>query len=1112
MDFQVQTQHEPPARPIPADAANPPANHSLKSRRRTSLPSSVQTTDSRPKKRTPNYIRTQSASPQIISSLIDQLSAISIPAHNHFENLLVGYDSGLPVSANASIHTQSERNSLAGHDGGSVDQAPYYNAIRGQNELYPDDACEPPVIRTSKPPSGLSPLTAPKKKDKPHSLSSYMGRSGGSSASIHSTHSNRSASSFGNISIEAAPPKHAPSESNRSSAESKRSAKGHRSLMYMSSRERLRQKETERKRATIHTLEDFSSPDSPRKAAFQLFPYEDTIKEEPFVKDEPRAPSSESSRFAQRYSSRNTSPRRIRLNLVDSPSGDSPSDKGLIPERGSSLRHTGSPPRKSKKAHADERSRQKSRKTDMVPEEDEKMDQESAMKEKILKELEHEENEVAQRIRELKEQKMRRDILAGKMPVDDTDAGATPPNVPRVSSIPSPEHSPASSVSSVSEVRVQDLTKAHKVLGISVQSTPTEKRTEKLPEKSVIRESESTVSPQTRSVRHSRHRSLTVNDGDDFTPLPIDYALALQRLEESAPISPGLGPPRSKSPLPSSASIASTKRTMSGSETTTPKRASSAAVGGRSAIGRRAATGSATMGSTGNVPTHKHSSSVTDGAMSRLSSNSRSASEEIATRHHSMQVSPTPASNSLQLQRRRTLTKKRWSHPDLPAKAEKEHNDKMERSEAKVVATAVQSLPYPPIEERPVSLDSIDIDVQAYLNSSRLSQKIRHPQTGRIISFSEVGDPHGYAIFVCVGMGLTRYVMAFYDQLAATLKLRLITPDRPGIGGSQVDPNGTPLSWPDDVLVICQALKISKFSLLAHSAGAVYALATSLRMPQHIRGRVHLLAPWIPPSQMAPIGISQDSPPTQQLPRSQRFLRALPPSLLKVANSTFLSATSASLQRTGPKNSPKTRRKSMAPQPVQPQQPRPSMKDDRRHSMMMMDQILPNASSLTLTSPADPNYEQTKRMQEALTLAERERQHAFDERLTFAIWDRATANANPATDLIVCLETKQSIGFRYEDINRPVVIHHGSKDSRVPADNVRWLGRLMRKCEVRILEGEQHGLMASAQVMGNVLTEMASDWEEWTSIVNQKPMNPDQRTVSRRRTTEKLRSQLSFTA
>lgn len=252
---------------------------------------------------------------------------------------------------------------------------------------------------------------------------------------------------------------------------------------------------------------------------------------------------------------------------------------------------------------------------------------------------------------------------------------------------------------------------------------------------------------------------------------------------------------------------------------------------------------------------------------------------------------------------------------------------------------------------------------------------------------------------------------------------------------------------------------------------------------------------------MAPIGIGRDSPPTQQLPRSQRFLRALPVSLLRVANSTFLSGTSASLQRTGPKSSPRTRRKSVAPQTMTSTEtppPRPLLKDNRRESMLMMDQVLPNASSLTLTMSNTVDPAREKARLEALSLAERERQRAFDERLTFAIWDRATRNANPATDLIVCLETKQPIGFRYEDINRPVVIHHGSKDSRVPVDNVRWLGKLMRKCEVRVLDGEQHGLMASAQVMGNVLTEMAADWEDWTAVVKQASVS-DLRSLARRK-------------
>lgn len=124
--------------------------------------------------------------------------------------------------------------------------------------------------------------------------------------------------------------------------------------------------------------------------------------------------------------------------------------------------------------------------------------------------------------------------------------------------------------------------------------------------------------------------------------------------------------------------------------------------------------------------------------------------------------------------------------------------------------------------------------------------------------------------------------------------------------------------------------------------------------------------------------------------------------------------------------------------------------------------------------------------QTALESEERERQMDYDNRLTHKIWELATTNANPAVDLLVCLERQQPIGFRYVDITRNVVIHHGSRDTRVPVDNVRWLGQTMRRCEVRVLEGEGHGLMASATVMGNVLMEIAKEWEDWMTLVQGK--------------------------
>jgi len=142
--------------------------------------------------------------------------------------------------------------------------------------------------------------------------------------------------------------------------------------------------------------------------------------------------------------------------------------------------------------------------------------------------------------------------------------------------------------------------------------------------------------------------------------------------------------------------------------------------------------------------------------------------------------------DAIKVQNRRSSSvnsrRKRWSQSDLSSGAEPRTREAIHRETV--------------YEERPSSQDAIGRAVEKFIHAQRLSQKIRHPGTGRVISFSEVGNPKGNVVFCCVGMGLTRFVTAFYDELASTLNLRLITPDRPGVGDSQADQNGTPLSWP----------------------------------------------------------------------------------------------------------------------------------------------------------------------------------------------------------------------------------------------------------------------------------------------------------------------------
>ncbi|KAJ5610784.1 hypothetical protein N7510_007503 [Penicillium lagena] len=397
--------------------------------------------------------------------------------------------------------------------------------------------------------------------------------------------------------------------------------------------------------------------------------------------------------------------------------------------------------------------------------------------------------------------------------------------------------------------------------------------------------------------------------------------------------------------------------------------------------------------------------------------------------------------------------------------------------------------------ERPSSADSIDYAVDEYILSPKLTQKVIHPTTGRTIAFSEVGDPKGHVVLCCLGMGLTRYLMAFYDELARTLNLRLVSLDRPGVGESdphRADESTSPLSWPDDVAIVCNYLRVTKFSILAHSAGAIYALATALRIPQHIRGRIHLLAPWIPPSQLSSIGSQKEPVPNNAVPYSQRILRALPTSLLKVANTSFMSATSASITTSLPKSPRKAKRKPSAkdtlvanPGPTKPNGTLPvetHQTPEGEEKQLPPTPGIPNTAIQNGARKSDATLgSRAKSPSEEL-----ERQRDYDTRLTHRIWELATTNANPAVDLLICLERRQTIGFRYVDITRSVVIQHGSKDTRVPVENVQWLGKTMRRCEVRILEGEGHGLMASAGVMGGVLTEIAKEWEDWTTIVQGK--------------------------
>ncbi|KAH0561946.1 hypothetical protein GP486_003342 [Trichoglossum hirsutum] len=933
--------------------------------RRRSLPPPSSSYSTKP---SPNRVNIKPASPEVISSLISSLSAISSPANHHFENFPIsGPSHSTPSSPSAYLSTFPALGSGGsirdlelpnGGDANAISKSGLGDA-RDHQFLHPDDAALPPVVRTSKHFSGLSSITtgASPAPDIPSAKSYHRvsGRPGSRGSGSKTSKERDDAGSIGSVSIERGANRDSTASYSSTGSGSKKGGRHSMGLRYMSSKERMKERENERKRASVGAVGGWPEGlglESVGGGRLSLPPPSSELFVEDVISEEP-APHSPS-HLAIGSSSNKASPVVGKSSPVIGGRDISPGGVGsgrYIPARRSSRQKTSRSP--SKKQHS-RRSSQADAYKEVKGHEDGPKSRDS----------EPRHGEVQAEADNAKDERGRR---------EKKDNGESPAVVIR-------DHPP---------VKLQN---------------PSESPLFPRPELDG-------ASPNSQADRANQSSEVQAADGEESAPSP---AIVQRKTRNSG--------------------VSSTNKS------------------GKAA---------------------KHSSAKTS----------------LDLQWPLSPQAPRPNSRL-----------KRYSQPSSPPNHRRSLSNQISRTQESHLPS---SAPQVVVEDRPASADSVDDAVDAYLCSPRLSQKIRHPQTGRVISFSEVGDSEGFAVFCCVGMGLTRYITAFYDELALTLKLRLITPDRPGVGESEPYPDGTgtPLSWPDDVYAICQALKITKFSILAHSAGAIYALATALRMPQHIRGRIHLLAPWIPPSQMAAIGSQQELPPAGAVPTSQRILRALPTPILKAANSSFMSATSSSITSSLPRTPRRKRLSGGRDTPAPTGRDTPALTGNRdsllypNSNTSMNPDLDMGQMAKSATNTDNATSEAVILAAAASTLAEKERQTTYDTRLTQAIWSLATRGANPAVDLLVCLERRQTIGFRYVDITRSVVIHHGSRDTRVPVENVKWLGKTMRRCEVRVLPGEGHGLMASASVMSGILMEVAKEWEDWMRVVHGKGSTSRRETI-----------------
>lgn len=106
--------------------------------------------------------------------------------------------------------------------------------------------------------------------------------------------------------------------------------------------------------------------------------------------------------------------------------------------------------------------------------------------------------------------------------------------------------------------------------------------------------------------------------------------------------------------------------------------------------------------------------------------------------------------------------------------------------------------------------------------------------TGRI-AYVEYGAHDGEPVFYFHGWPSSRTQAAPAHEAARELGMRIISPDRPGVGQSTFVPNRRLLDWPPLLEQIADRLEIEQFRILAVSGGGPYALATAWAMPQRVQ-------------------------------------------------------------------------------------------------------------------------------------------------------------------------------------------------------------------------------------------------------------------------------------
>jgi len=116
---------------------------------------------------------------------------------------------------------------------------------------------------------------------------------------------------------------------------------------------------------------------------------------------------------------------------------------------------------------------------------------------------------------------------------------------------------------------------------------------------------------------------------------------------------------------------------------------------------------------------------------------------------------------------------------------------------------------------------------------------------GRKLTYAEFGRPDGVPVMYFHGAPSSRLEpLLIGDEVLSRLGLRVIAPDRPGMGGSDFQPRRGFSHWPSDVITLADALGLGQFAVLGNSGGGGYVAVCAAKIPQRLSAAVIVSGGW----------------------------------------------------------------------------------------------------------------------------------------------------------------------------------------------------------------------------------------------------------------------------